>query len=45
MRSPHCGDAVLARSSDWNVAETDPMAGVRTAVTRRPLDGGEPRMR
>ncbi|MFB6813492.1 amidohydrolase family protein [Streptomyces sp. NPDC056347] len=45
MRSPHRAGAVPAPSSDWNVTETDPMAGVRTAVTRRPLDGGEPRMR
>ncbi|MET8967260.1 amidohydrolase [Streptomyces hydrogenans] len=34
--------AVLALSSDWNVAEMDPMVGIHAAVTRRPLAGGEP---
>lgn len=33
---------MLAFSSDWNVAEMDPMTGIYTAVTRRPLGGGEP---
>ncbi|MFJ6723092.1 amidohydrolase, partial [Streptomyces sp. NPDC091259] len=42
MRSPHEAGAVLAFSSDWNVAEMDPMIGIYTAVTRRPLGGGEP---
>ncbi|WP_369216786.1 amidohydrolase, partial [Streptomyces flavofungini] len=42
MRSLHEAGAVLALSSDWNVAEMDPMAGIYTAVTRRPLGGGEP---
>ncbi|MFB9523011.1 amidohydrolase [Streptomyces cremeus] len=41
MRSLHEAGAVLAFSSDWNVAEMDPMVGIYTAVTRRPLDGGE----
>ncbi|MGW0534112.1 amidohydrolase [Streptomyces sp. NPDC003032] len=40
MRSLHEAGAVLALSSDWNVAEMDPMAGIYTAVTRRPLAGG-----
>lgn len=40
MRSLHEAGAVLALSSDWNVAEMDPMAGIYTAVTRRPLTGG-----
>jgi predicted amidohydrolase YtcJ len=40
MRSLHEAGAVLAFSSDWNVAEMDPMVGLYTAVTRRPLDGG-----
>ncbi|WP_019891451.1 amidohydrolase [Streptomyces purpureus] len=42
MRSLHTAGAVLAFSSDWNVAEMDPMVGIYTAVTRRPLGGGEP---
>ncbi|MEV5545888.1 amidohydrolase [Streptomyces sp. NPDC052309] len=42
LRSLHTAGAVLALSSDWNVAEMDPMAGIYTAVTRRPLGGGEP---
>ncbi|MCK8678410.1 amidohydrolase [Streptomyces lichenis] len=42
MRSLHRAGAVLAFSSDWNVAEMDPMVGIYTAVTRRPLGGGEP---
>ncbi|WP_374936707.1 amidohydrolase [Streptomyces sp. Ru71] len=41
MRSLHRAGATLAFSSDWNVAEMDPMVGLYTAVTRRPLDGGE----
>ncbi|WP_255306290.1 amidohydrolase family protein [Streptomyces sp. Wb2n-11] len=41
---PYEAGAVLAFSSDWNVAEMDPMAGICTAVTRRPLGGGEPWM-
>ncbi|WP_405655902.1 amidohydrolase [Streptomyces sp. NBC_01386] len=44
MRSLHESGAVLAFSSDWNVAEMDPMVGIYTAVTRRPLAGGEPWM-
>ncbi|MGW0900195.1 amidohydrolase family protein, partial [Streptomyces goshikiensis] len=40
MRSLHGAGAVLAFSSDWNVAEMDPMIGIYTAVTRRPLGGG-----
>ncbi|MFJ3104504.1 amidohydrolase [Streptomyces sp. NPDC086835] len=44
MRSLHEAGAVLALSSDWNVAEMDPMIGIYTAVTRRPLGGGEPWM-
>ncbi|GGQ73243.1 amidohydrolase [Streptomyces flaveolus] len=41
MRSLHRAGATLAFSSDWNVAEMDPMVGLYTAVTRRPLTGGE----
>ncbi|MGW8887415.1 amidohydrolase [Streptomyces sp. NPDC055749] len=41
MRSLHDSGTVLAFSSDWNVAEMDPMVGIYTAVTRRPLGGGE----
>ncbi|MFI8288128.1 amidohydrolase [Streptomyces sp. NPDC085614] len=40
LRSLHAAGAVLALSSDWNVAEMDPMVGIYTAVTRRPLAGG-----
>jgi predicted amidohydrolase YtcJ len=40
MRSLHQAGAVLAFSSDWNVAEMDPMVGIYTAVTRRPLGDG-----
>ncbi|PJN38102.1 hypothetical protein CG747_24765 [Streptomyces sp. CB02959] len=40
MRSLHSAGAVLAFSSDWNVAEMDPMIGIYTALTRRPLAGG-----
>ncbi|MFD6890546.1 amidohydrolase [Streptomyces sp. NPDC059957] len=42
MRSLAEAGAVLAFSSDWNVAEMDPMVGIYTALTRRPLDGGDP---
>ncbi|MCG8967793.1 amidohydrolase [Streptomyces sp. CL12-4] len=41
MRSLQRAGATLAFSSDWNVAEMDPMVGLYTAVTRRPLNGGE----
>ncbi|GAA4976810.1 amidohydrolase [Yinghuangia aomiensis] len=41
MRSLDEAGAVLAFSSDWNVAEMDPMIGIYTAVTRKPLGGGE----
>ncbi|MFJ9852497.1 amidohydrolase [Streptomyces sp. NPDC101150] len=41
MRSLHAEGAVLAFSSDWNVAEMDPMIGIYTALTRKPLAGGE----
>ncbi|MDI3417668.1 amidohydrolase [Streptomyces luteolus] len=44
MRSLYEAGARLAFSSDWNVAEMDPMTGIYTAVTRRPLTGGEPWM-
>nr|WP_202512729.1 amidohydrolase [Streptomyces sp. SID3343] len=40
MRSLREAGAVLAFSSDWNVAEMDPMVGVYTALTRAPLAGG-----
>ncbi|WP_439675180.1 amidohydrolase [Embleya sp. MST-111070] len=40
MRSLRAAGAVLALSSDWNVAEMDPMVGVYTALTRAPLAGG-----
>ncbi|NUP32017.1 MAG: amidohydrolase, partial [Streptomycetaceae bacterium] len=41
MRSLDEAGAVLAFSSDWNVAEMDPMIGIYPAVTRKPLGGGE----
>jgi transposase len=41
MRSLHRAGVTLAFSSDWNVAEMDPMVGLCTAVTRRPQNGGE----
>ncbi|MFD0526274.1 amidohydrolase [Kitasatospora arboriphila] len=44
MRSLHESGAVLALSSDWNVAEMDPLVGLYTAVTRRGLASGEPWM-
>ncbi|WP_405692310.1 amidohydrolase family protein [Streptomyces sp. NBC_00057] len=44
LRSLYMAGALLALSSDWNVAEMDPMIGIYTAVTRRPLGGGEPWM-
>jgi hypothetical protein len=40
LRSLQQSGATLAFSSDWNVAEMDPMVGLCTAVTRRPLGGG-----
>ena len=42
FRSLHDAGAVLAFSSDWTVAEMDPMQHLYTAVTRRGRDGGEP---
>ena len=41
MRGLHESGAVLAFSSDWNVAEMDPMVGLYTAATRADLDGAE----
>ncbi len=40
-RSLHDAGAKLAFSSDWNVAEMDPLIGVYTALTRASLDGAE----
>jgi predicted amidohydrolase YtcJ len=39
MRSLAERGAVLAFSSDWNVAEMDPLIGLYTALTRADLDG------
>ena len=39
MRSLADSGATLAFSSDWNVAEMDPMIGLYSAVTRASLDG------
>ena len=36
------GRAALAFSSDWNVAEMDPLTGIYTALTRQGLSGGDP---
>jgi predicted amidohydrolase YtcJ len=33
--------AAVAFSSDWNVAEMDPLVGIYTALTRASLDGSE----
>jgi predicted amidohydrolase YtcJ len=41
MRSLADRGATLAFSSDWNVAEMDPLVGLYTALTRADLDGGE----
>jgi predicted amidohydrolase YtcJ len=42
MRSLADAGAALALSSDWNVAEMEPMVGLQAAVTRAPLAGGVP---
>jgi predicted amidohydrolase YtcJ len=42
IRSLHQAGATLAFSSDWNVAEMDPLTGIYTALTRRDLAGGDP---
>lgn len=39
MRSLVDSGAAVAFSSDWNVAEMDPMIGIYTALTRASLDG------
>ena len=39
MRSLAERGATLAFSSDWNVAEMDPLVGMYTAMTRADLDG------
>jgi predicted amidohydrolase YtcJ len=39
MRSLALSGACLAFSSDWNVAEMDPLIGLYTALTRADLDG------
>lgn len=41
MRSLADRGAVLAFSSDWNVAEMDPLIGLYSALTRADLDGGQ----
>jgi hypothetical protein len=38
-RSLHEAGAVLAFSSDWDVAEMDPLVGIYTAITRADLEG------
>jgi predicted amidohydrolase YtcJ len=40
FRSLRDAGAELAFSSDWNVAEMDPLIGIYTALTRSDLDGG-----
>ena len=40
FRSLRDAGAELAFSSDWNVAEMDPLIGIYTALTRADLDGG-----
>jgi predicted amidohydrolase YtcJ len=39
LRSLRDAGASLAFSSDWNVAEMDPLVGMYTAITRADLDG------
>jgi predicted amidohydrolase YtcJ len=39
FRSLHAAGAPLAFSSDWNVAEMEPLLGIYTAITRRSRDG------
>jgi hypothetical protein len=39
FRSLRDSGAMLAFSSDWNVAEMDPVIGIYTALTRKGLDG------
>jgi predicted amidohydrolase YtcJ len=41
MRSLAAARAPLAFSSDWNVAEMEPLIGVQTALTRADLDGAD----
>ena len=41
FRSLHESGARLTFSSDWNVAEMDPMVGIYSALTRANLDGSE----
>jgi predicted amidohydrolase YtcJ len=41
FRSLRDAGATLAFSSDWNVAEMDPLVGVYTALTRANLDGSD----
>jgi predicted amidohydrolase YtcJ len=40
-RSLDRSGAVLAFSSDWNVAEMEPMIGIHSALTRADLDGND----
>ena len=42
VRDLHQAGAALAFSSDWNVAEMDPLTGIYTALTRQDLAGGDP---
>ncbi len=41
FRSLRDAGATLTFSSDWNVAEMDPMVGIYTALTRANLDGAD----
>jgi predicted amidohydrolase YtcJ len=41
FRSLQAAGATLAFSSDWNVAEMDPVIGIYSAITRATLDGSE----
>ena len=41
FRSLRDAGATLAFSSDWNVAEMDPLVGIYSALTRANLDGSE----
>jgi predicted amidohydrolase YtcJ len=41
FRSLRDAGATLAFSSDWNVAEMDPLVGIYSAITRANLDGSD----
>lgn len=42
FRSLAAAGASLAFGSDWPVSSPDPLQGIQVAVTRRPVEGGQP---